>query len=161
MQRGDSPRDDEETAGEAPAGAVSLDMDVPLHDVDPLNVVWHGHYFKYFDRARTELLRAHDLDVPDLVTLRHGMFIVDAGCRYISPLTYGDKFRVSAWLTSIDPRIRVAYAVWNVTKNRRSARAYTVLVTTDTDGRLLWQTPEEIRRRLGAGATHGERTRPA
>jgi acyl-CoA thioester hydrolase len=159
MQRGDSPREEDDVAGDAPAGAVSLEMEVPLHDVDPLNVVWHGHYFKYCERARTELLRAHRLDVPDLVQLRQGMFIVDAGCRYISPLTYGDEFRVSAWITEVDPRIRIAYLVWNVTQNRRAARAYTVLVTTDADGRLLWQTPAEIRERLETRATGRERTR--
>jgi acyl-CoA thioester hydrolase len=161
MHRHDSSHETEAAADDAPAEAVSLEMDVPLHDVDPLKVVWHGHYFKYFDRARTELLRAHGLDVDDLVALGHRMFVVDAGCRYISPLVYGDEFRVSAWITETDPRIRIAYSVWNLTEDRRSARAYTVLVTTDGDGKLLWQTPEEIRRRLETRAARGARTRPA
>lgn len=136
-------------------------MEVPLHDVDPLNVVWHGHYFKYLDRARTELLRAHGIDLPDLVMMRHRMLIVDAGCRYISPLMYAEKFRVAAWFTAVDPRIRIAYSIWNVTQVRRSARAHTVLVTTDADGRLLWRTPPGLLDRLALRLPARERARGA
>jgi len=143
-----SSRAPDDYADRAPKHAVSVEMEVPLHDVDPLNVVWHGHYFKYFERARTELLRAHGLDLPELVTLRHRMLIVDAACRYISPLTYADTFRVTAWVTAVEPRIRIAYSIWNLTQARRSARAHTVLVTTDADGRLLWRTPHVLRDRL-------------
>ena len=41
---------------------VRVQLEVPFHDVDRLGVVWHGHYFKYFELARTRLLRAIGLD---------------------------------------------------------------------------------------------------
>jgi acyl-CoA thioester hydrolase len=148
MQGDSSSRAPDDAGHTRPAHAVSVELEVPLHDVDPLNVVWHGHYFKYFERARTELLRAHDIDLPDLATLGHRMLIVDAACRYISPLTYADKFRVAAWVTAVEPRIRIAYSIWNITQARRSARAHTVLVTTDAGGRLLWRTPQVLVDRL-------------
>ena len=31
-------------------------IEVPFHDVDTMNVVWHGHYLKYFEIARCKLL---------------------------------------------------------------------------------------------------------
>jgi acyl-CoA thioester hydrolase len=162
MMQGDSTsRNSDSAANGAPSHAVCVEMEVPLHDVDPLNVVWHGHYFKYLDRARTELLRAHGIDLPDLATLRHRMLIVDAACRYISPLKYAEKFRVAAWVTAVDPRIRIAYSIWNITQARRSARAYTVIVTTDADGRLLWRTPPVLRDRLAPHLPARDRTRDA
>jgi acyl-CoA thioester hydrolase len=30
-----------------------VELDVPFHDVDLQRVVWHGHYYKYFEVART------------------------------------------------------------------------------------------------------------
>ena len=27
-------------------------IEVPFHDVDTMNVVWHGHYLKYFEIPR-------------------------------------------------------------------------------------------------------------
>jgi len=134
-----------------PPDAVSLELEVPLHDVDALSVVWHGRYFEYFDRARTLLFRSRNLDVGTLADLRFRMLVVDAGCRFISPLLYGDRFRVSSWFTELEPRIRVAHSLWNLTRNRRAARAHTVLVTTDEEGKLLWRTPPRIRDRLAAG----------
>ena len=41
---------------------TSVELEVPLHDVDVLGIVWHGHYYKYLEAARTALLqigRAH------------------------------------------------------------------------------------------------------
>ncbi len=128
--------------------AVSVDLDVPFHDCDPLFVVWHGRYFEYLEAARTALMRAHDLDVPAIRDMGYRMFIVDVRCRYTFPLTYGDTVRVSAWVLERTPLIRVAYDVQNLTKGRASARATTALATTDGRGRLIPETPREIFERL-------------
>jgi acyl-CoA thioester hydrolase len=128
--------------------AVSVDLDIPFHDCDPLFVVWHGRYFEYLEAARTALMRANDLDVPVIRDMGYRMFIADVRCRYTFPLTYGDTVRVTAWLLERTPLIRVAYDVQNLTKGRRSARATTVLATTDGQGRLIPETPREILERL-------------
>ena len=46
-------------------------------------------------------------------------------------------------------RIRLAFDVHNLTQDRRSARAWTVLATTDPEGDLQVLTPAELRTRLG------------
>jgi acyl-CoA thioester hydrolase len=35
---------------------TSVDLEIPFHDVDMMQVVWHGHYAKYFEIARCALL---------------------------------------------------------------------------------------------------------
>lgn len=133
---------------DAPSDAVSIALEVPLHDVDALQVVWHGNYFKYLDSARSALFRARGLDIGEIAELGLRMMVVEARCRYAYPLRYGENARVSAWIASIDSRIRVAYQVWNLTHERTSATAATVLVMTEPDGKLLWQTPDGVRDRL-------------
>ena len=32
-------------------------IEVQFYDLDPMNVVWHGNYFKYMEIARCELLK--------------------------------------------------------------------------------------------------------
>jgi len=132
------------------ADAVSIDLEVPFCDVDALQIVWHGHYFRYLDLACTVLMRARGLDVPQLTSLGCRMVVVESQCRHIFPLYYGDVFRVSAWVVESLNRIKIAYLIRNLTRGRRSARAHTVLVTTSPDGNLLWETPSEIRQRLRA-----------
>jgi len=132
------------------ADSVSIELRVPFHDVDAMRIVWHGHYLKYMELARTELLRARGLDVPEVARMQLRMLVAESRCHHSAPLHYADHVRVTAWVTDSWNRIRIAYLIWNLTTNRRAARASTVLVTTDADGKLLWQTPAPIRARLVA-----------
>lgn len=127
---------------------ASVEFEVPFHDCDPMQIVWHGRYFQYFELARTELFRARQLDIPAVRDLGLRMYVADVRCRFTSPLTYGDRVEVVATAKEASPLIRIAYSVRNLTKKRRSARGYCVLATTDAQGDLLTETPEIIRERL-------------
>lgn len=134
-----------------PADAAVYEACVPFHDCDPLGIVWHGHYYKYLEHARTVLLSRHGLDVPDFLEMRHRLLVIETRCRHAFPLSYGERFRVHAWFIDTDMRLNVGYEVKNLTQGRRSARAWTVLVVTDSQGNMLLETPREIRRRISAG----------
>lgn len=134
----------------APADAVAIDFEVPFHDVDAFRVVWHGHYLKYFEVARTALFRAKGLDVERFEDLGLGLLVMESQCRHSYPLRFGDRARVSAWLKDLDHRIHVAYEVWNMTEGRRAARGHTHLVTLSAEGRLLLETPASLRAMLEA-----------
>lgn len=128
---------------------TSVELEIPFHDVDMTLVAWHGHYYKYFELARTALLRACDLDESsDLIGVKYGFFVVESKCRHISPLKYGDRVRVTAWIRETERRIFVSYDVQNLTRARRAARAHTILVTVNAQGELLMETPDEIVRRI-------------
>jgi len=138
------------TSPERPAHAVTIEQKVGLHHCDPLGVAWHGRYFEWFEAARTALFVSMDLDVPQIRSFGYRMFVVDAQCRYMAPLSYGDVARVTAWFVATTPLIRVAYDVHNAANGRWSARALTVLATTDADGALLPETPPPLLSRLPA-----------
>jgi acyl-CoA thioester hydrolase len=130
----------------------SVEAEVPFHDVDALGVVWHGHYYKYLEHARTALMRSRGLDVPELVERGVAMVVVDSGCRYLSPLRYGDRMRVDAWFRDVRHRLAVDYEIHNLTRDALAARAHTVLAALAPDGRLRLKTPRSVRERiLGSG----------
>jgi acyl-CoA thioester hydrolase len=131
-----------------PADAAVYDGLVPFHDCDPLGIVWHGHYYKYLELARTRLFAERRLDVPDLQALGHPLLMIETRCRHAFPLRYGERFRVRAWVIDHELRIHLGYEIHNVTHDRRTARAWTTLVTTDREGNMLLATPDEIRRRI-------------
>jgi len=135
---------------------ITLELEVPLHDVDLLHVVWHGHYAKYLEMGSTALLRSRQLDVADCMEMGYRMVVVDWRCRYVFPLRYRDRFRVEAWFSEVDNRITIGYELTNLTHGRRCARANTTLVTTDANGNLFYETPPALVRRLrGADAAAG------
>lgn len=131
-----------------PDHAVVSEHRVGLHHCDLLGVAWHGRYFEWLEAARTALFASRDLDVPQIRALGHRMYVVDTGCRYMVPLTYGDTARITAWFSAVEPMIRVAYDVHNSRNDRWSARAFTVLATTDAAGELLSSTPAQLLDRL-------------
>lgn len=131
-----------------PPHAVTVEHKIGLHHCDPLGVAWHGRYFEWFEATRTALFASLDLDVPQIRAFGYRMYIVDARCRYMAPLVYGDTALVTAWFVATEPLIRVAYDVHNQATGRWSARATTVLATTAGDGALLPTTPAELMSRL-------------
>ena len=131
-----------------PDHAVSIEIDVPFSHCDPLFVAWHGRYFEYFGQARTELMKSCNLDVPEIRDLGYRMYMTDVRCRYLFPLHYGDHAKITACFTALSPVIRVYYGIENTTHERRSARAYTEIATTDAEGNLLTTTPDPILERL-------------
>lgn len=138
-----------QSVSRAPAqNSASVEFPVPFHDCDPLHVVWHGNYLRYFELARTKLFQAYKLDVPDIRELGYKMFVSETHCRYLFPLHYNDQVRVTAKFTRVAAIIRVSFVVENVTHGRKSARAYTELATTTFDGRLFTELPEELYARI-------------
>jgi acyl-CoA thioester hydrolase len=142
--------------GNPPENAAVVDGEVPFHDVDPLHIVWHGHYYKYLELARTVLFRRHGVDGWDLIELGYRFVVTHSECKHVSPLRYGDRYRVSAWFLDIEHRVNVGYEVWNTSKGKRAARGRTVLVTMDEAGEMLLETPKIIRDRIAAPCSPSE-----
>lgn len=127
---------------------TSVEIEIPFRHVDLLGVVWHGHYYAYMEEARTALLRSCDLDAGDLIGSRYLFYVIESRCRYVHPLRYRDRVRVTAWLRDIQHRIHIAYELTEIRRRQRVARGHTILATTDSERRLLLETPDEIQRRL-------------
>jgi acyl-CoA thioester hydrolase len=125
-----------------------VELDVPFHDVDPLGVVWHGHYYKYFELARTRLLRERGLDGGELIGKRYRFYVIESRCRHSFPLRYGERARVAAWVRDMRHRVHIQFEITNLDHERRAARGFTSLATLDADHKLLLETPDEIQRRL-------------
>ena len=130
---------------------IGFEHEVPFHDVDAMHVVWHGHYLKYFELARTALFRARRLDAPDIVGMGYRLVVIESKCRHSLPLRYGERMRIDAWFKDVTNRLHVAYEITNLNQQRRCARGHTMMATLDANGSLLLTTPQAILERLGVG----------
>jgi len=108
---------------------AQVEIAIPFHDVDMLCIAWHGHYYKYFEIARTELFRKYNCDVNELKELGYYLPITDSSCRYISPLKYGMKVLVSATLAEWEYRFVVKYLIRNAETGKRLAKGSTTQVS--------------------------------
>lgn len=69
---------------------------VRFNEADPLGIVWHGHYLRYFEDGREAFGRAHGISYLDCY--KHGLAVpvVSVHCDYTRPLRYGDTVVVEA-----------------------------------------------------------------
>lgn len=127
---------------------ATVELEVPFHDVDGLGVVWHGHYLKYFEAARTKLLRGLGLDNGSVIGTRYQLMVSESYCRHRRPLRYGQRFTVSARLGRVRHTIDVHFELDALGSGERCATGETRLITLDLDGRLLHRTPDAVLERL-------------
>ncbi|MBP1627428.1 MAG: 4-hydroxybenzoyl-CoA thioesterase [Holophagaceae bacterium] len=117
-------------------------LEVPFHDVDSMNIVWHGHYVKYLEIARTDLIRSIGLDIPQMEAMGCVWPIVSCEMKYVRPLRYGQRFRVRVDLLEHQNRIKMAYLITDAESGAVLNRATTIQVAVKADtGELLFDTP--------------------
>jgi acyl-CoA thioester hydrolase len=123
---------------------ASVELEIPFHDVDSMQIVWHGHYYKYLEQARTALLRSLGFEGFARAELPYSWVVIESQCRHIHPLRFGDRIRVDAWLVDVIYRVHIAYEIESLTAGKRAARAHTMLATLDANGALLLNTPQPL-----------------
>lgn len=121
---------------------AEITLEVPFHDVDSMGIVWHGHYVKYLEIARTALIRSVNLDVPQMEATGHMWPIVSCEMKYVRPLRYGQSFRVQVDLLEHQNRIKMAYLITDAANGEVLNRATTIQVAIKADtGELIFETP--------------------
>ena len=142
---------------------MSIDPTVPLvaeielspafHDLDPMDVVWHGNTLKYLEVARCALLQGFDYDYPQMRASGYLWPIVDLRCKYVRSAHYGQRLRVRAELTEWEMRMRIDYLIRDADTGEVITRAHTLQVAVElASGEMCYATPAVFRQRLGLNA---------
>lgn len=124
--------------------SITVDAEVAFHDVDSLGIVWHGHYYKYFELARTALYRSKGFDIQDMQKMGYVFPVIESQCRYVQALKYGQTFTVSAKFKAWDRYIQVTYTIVDTKTKKRCAYGYTKQATCLPSGEMLLETPADI-----------------
>jgi acyl-CoA thioester hydrolase len=107
---------------------ASAIVEVPFHDVDAMNVCWHGHYLKYFEIGRAALLRAFDYDYREMQASGYLWPIVEAHLKYVRPATYGQRIDVRTELLEFENRLKIGYEIVDCATGTRLTKGYTIQV---------------------------------
>ena len=130
--------------------SAEVEIQVPFHDLDPLEVVWHGNHVKYFEIARCALLDRIGYNFLQMKDSGYVWPVIELFVRYAHPLRFGQTVRVRADLMECECRLKVAYLVSDAQTGQRLARGHTVQVAVDAATReLCLRSPEVLLRKLG------------
>lgn len=133
-----------------PRFTAAVELTIPFHDLDMMGVVWHGHYWRYFEIAREALLNRFDYGYRQMKASGYLWPVVDSRIRYRDTLTFEQKIRVEAWLEEYENRLRIGYRIVDVASGKRTTTGYTIQVAVAEQSReLCFVSPAVLFERLG------------
>ncbi len=126
-------------------------LTAPFHDLDPMHVVWHGNYFKYFDIARFGLFKQNGIDLYRYSLDTKQIFpITRTTTKFISPLRHQDEFICRAELLEASVKIVIDFEIRRVQDNTVCARGRSDQVAVKLpEMDMLFEIPHDIRKALG------------
>ncbi|TPQ24395.1 acyl-CoA thioesterase [Methylomonas koyamae] len=129
---------------------TEVELLVPFHDVDMMEVVWHGHYCKYFEIARCALLESIDYDYRQMRDSGFFWPIIDLHLRYIKPARFGQRILVRATLSEWENRLKIDYLIRDHASGSRLCKGHSVQVAVDIETReMRFESPPVLLGKLG------------
>jgi acyl-CoA thioester hydrolase len=129
---------------------TSIDLQIPFHDVDMMEVVWHGHYVKYFEIARCALLEQLDYNYPQMRDSGYTWPVIDLRIRYVKPAIFGQIITVSAEIVEWEDRLKINYLIIDKCSGLRLTKGSSVQVAVNIKtGDMCFASPAVLFKKLG------------
>src|SRR5690606_8463621 len=117
---------------------------------DPMGVIWHGNYFRYMEVAREALLDSLDYGYIRMNESGYVWPIVETQVKYVAPVMFGQKLRVTATLTEYENRLRIEYEIFDAETGERTTRARTTQIAVNRETKeMCFESPAILFEKLG------------
>jgi acyl-CoA thioester hydrolase len=129
---------------------ATIAITVPFHDVDSAGMVWHGHYAKYFEVARCQLLDGFGYGYGAMKDSGFMWPVIDMRIRYVQAVSFAQRILVRATLREWENRLLIDYLITDEASGRRLTKGSTSQVAVDMkSGEMLFVSPPILFERLG------------
>lgn len=136
-----------------PLPSAEIEIRVPFHDVDALRVVWHGHYVKYLELARCQLLDSFDYGYNAMAESGYAWPVIDLHLRYVKALRFDQRILVRATLKEWEYRMKIAYLISDAQTGERLCKAESIQVAVTLTGlEMQLMSPPVLAQKLGITA---------
>lgn len=129
---------------------VEVSIKVPFHDVDSMNVVWHGNYFRYFEVAREALLDQFNYGYRAMKASGYVWPVVDTRVKYRDIVTFEQQILVRANVLEFENRLKIGYQIVDAASGKRTTSGYTIQVAVEeATGEMCYVSPSVLFERMG------------
>lgn len=127
---------------------------VRFNEADPLGIVWHGHYVRYFEDGREAFGNKYGIGYLDFYRKDIIIPIVHIDCSFKRSLRYGDKVVVeTTFLPTEAAKLHFEYKLYNLDRKELVATGSSVQVFLDKETSVLQLTNpsffEEWKKKMG------------
>jgi acyl-CoA thioester hydrolase len=128
----------------------SIRLRVRFAETDAMRIVYHSHYFVWFEVARAELMRSKGLPYTEVQNRGFNFPLVEAFANYKAPARYDDEVQVKVTATKVGrSSLRLDYEVTRLPGKELLSTGHTVHVLTGSDGKPK-KIPDDIRETLSS-----------
>ena len=125
------------------------ELTIPFHDIDMMEVAWHGHYVRYLEIARCTLLDAIDYNYPQMKASGFAWPVIDLRLRYAAPVLFAQRIAIEARLSEWENRLKIDYTIRDAHTRKRLTRAWSVQVAVGVEDReMRLESPPVLMERL-------------
>jgi acyl-CoA thioester hydrolase len=129
---------------------AETETQVQFFDLDPMEVVWHGHYVKYLEIVRCALLDRIDYNYAQMKASGYAWPVIDVHIRYADSATFGQRLKLRAEIVEWENRLKIDYLITAAASGRRLLRGSTTQVAVDgTSGEMCFVSPPVLFEKLG------------
>ena len=133
-----------------PRWAAEVELSPAFHDLDPMEIVWHGHYVKYLELARCALLAQIDYDYPQMRASGYAWPVVDLRLKFVRPARYAEPFRLRAVIVEWENRLKIQYLARELATGAKLTQGHTIQVAVEiASGEMCYETPPVLWQKLG------------
>ena len=111
---------------------------VRFNEADPLGIVWHGHYIRYFEDGREAFGNLHGLGYLEVYKLGFVIPVVSVHCDFKKSLRYGDRVIVETkYIPTEAAKMKFTYRLFNAATGELVATGYSVQVFLSKEDSVL------------------------
>jgi acyl-CoA thioester hydrolase len=130
--------------------SAEVPVKVQFYDLDPMQVVWHGNYARFFELGRCAVLDTIDYGYQQMKASGFAWPVIDMHVRYLQPTTMSQELIVRADIVEWENRLKLQYLIRDAQTGMRLTKGSSVQVAVDmTSGLMCLQSPPVLFERLG------------
>lgn len=104
-----------------------------FQDADPMGVIYHGNYFRFFEEVRRSLMEKIDYTYREMQASGYIWPVIDSYVKYVKAIPYNHQIRITASLTEWEHHLRVDYIIYDAKTGTRMTKGYTRQVAVEIE----------------------------
>jgi len=117
--------------------SIEIEKEIPFYDVDSYQIVWHGHYPKYFEEARCVLFEEIGCTYAHMQSWGYFFPIVDLKVKYVQPLKFQQRVMIKASLKEWQNKLVVQYLINDAKSHETLTKGSTTQVAISMPDKVL------------------------
>lgn len=107
----------------------TFETEVRFSEADPLGIVWHGHFIRYFEDGREAFGEKYGLKYLDFYRKDIVVPIININCDYKRILRYGHRIRLeTTYRDTPAAKLQFEYVIYDAATNEAVAKGSSVQV---------------------------------